>query len=151
MDLTITEFPIGARPNVPQPDIKIYKLLGEKGIRKLVSDHYNLLVESKIKEMFPPKGEVLEIAKKHSADFFIQRLEGPDYYTQNRGKPMLTRRHEPFSITQTARKEWLLCYQQLLPKLDVPEALIVSYWKFLDVFSIWMVNTAEIDKDLSSL
>jgi hemoglobin len=145
MNLTITEFPTGARPNVPQPGNDIYKHLGEEGIRKLISDHYNLLVQSEIKDMFPPVGEKLELAKKYSADFFIQRFGGPNYYDTNRGKPMLTRRHEPFAINQKARKVWLGCYQQLLPGLDMPEEVIIEYWKFLDIFSIWMVNTIDID------
>ena len=145
MDLKITEFPTGARPGVPQPDLEIYTYLGESGVRKLVNDHYDLLAQSEIKHLFPPVGEGLEIAKKHSADFFVQRFGGPNHYDTNRGKPMLTRRHEPFAITQEARRVWLECYQQLLPKLDMPEHLILSYWTFLDVFSIWMVNTTELD------
>lgn len=143
MKLEITEFATGARPNVPQPDLEIYTYLGEDGVRKLINDHYDLLAQSAIKDMFPPVGEALEMAKKHSADFFVQRFGGPNYYDKNRGNPMLTRRHEPFAITQEARRVWLGCYQELLPKLDMPEELILSYWKFLEVFSIWMVNTGE--------
>ena len=143
MKLEITEFETGARPNVPQPNLEIYKHLGEEGVRQLVSDHYDLLVKSEIKFMFPPPGEALEIAKKHSADFFVQRFGGPKHYEENRGKPMLTKRHEPFPITQEARKAWLDCYRQLLPKLDLSEELIHSYWNFLDVFSVWMVNKGD--------
>ena len=149
MDLKITEFPTGARPNVPQPDIALYSFLGEEGIRKLVNDHYDLLVQSPIKHLFPPVGEALEQAKKHSADFFVQRFGGPDYYEQNRGKPMLTRRHEPFTITQEARKAWLDCYREILPKLAMPEPFILEYWRFLDIFSIWMVNTTDVDIKLN--
>jgi hemoglobin len=149
MDLKITEFPTGARPAVPQPNNAIYSYLGEEGIRKLVNDHYNLLVQSSIKHLFPAVGEGLELAKKHSADFFIQRLGGPNYYDTNRGKPMLTKRHEPFTITQDARKVWLDCYRQLLPNLDMPKELILSYWIFFDVFSIWMVNSNDVQINLN--
>jgi hypothetical protein len=54
MDLTISEFPTGARPSVPQPSVEIYTYLGEEGVRKLVNDHYDLLVQSDIRDMFPP-------------------------------------------------------------------------------------------------
>lgn len=144
MMLTITPYEIGARPLVPQPDCAILQQLGEKGIRELISQHYDLLSQSDIKHLFPPTGSALEAAKQHSADFFIQRFGGPDYYSQNRGKPMLTRRHEPFAITMQARETWLDCYSQLLPKLNLSEELILSYWKFLDIFSIWMVNTPKV-------
>ncbi len=149
MELIITEFPTGARPNVPQPDKALYSFLGEEGIRKLVNDHYDLLIESSIKHLFPPAGEALELAKKHSADFFIQRFGGPSYYNENRGKPMLTKRHEPFAITQEARKVWLNCYKELLPKLDMPENFKLDYWIFLDIFSIWMVNTTDLNISLN--
>lgn len=149
MNLQITEFATGARPNVPQPDLDIYSHLGEEGVRKLVNDHYDLLAQSEIKDMFPPVGEALEMAKKHSADFFVQRFGGPNYYDTNRGKPMLTKRHEPFAITQEARREWLNCYRELLPKLALSESLIMSYWNFLDIFSIWMVNAGESKVDFS--
>lgn len=141
MDLKITEFPFGAQPSVPQPSISIFSNLGEAGIRNLVSNHYNLIIESPIKHLFPPKGSALEQAKQRSGDFFIQRLGGPDYYNQNRGKPMLTKRHEPFSITPKARKVWLDCYRILLPELPMDKESITMLWNFLDAFSMWMVNT----------
>jgi len=141
MILSITPYEIGYRPQVPQPDCSILQILGEEGIRQLISQHYDLLSQSNIQHLFPPPGDALEDAKKHSADFFIQRFGGPEYYSQNRGKPMLTRRHEPFAITMQARETWLDCYRQLLPQLNFSEELILSYWRFLDIFSIWMVNT----------
>lgn len=148
MELEITEFVVGARPNVPQPDLEIYTYLKEDGVRKLVNDHYNLLVQSAIAHMFPSVGKSLEAAKKHSADFFVQRFGGPNYYDKNRGNPMLTTRHAPFAITQKARVVWLDCYRQLLVQLDMPKKLIHSYWDFLDVFSIWMVNTDDEKSNL---
>ena len=148
MNLKITPFPIGARPSVPQPDLNIYNYLGEEGLRLLVSNHYDLLVESTIKHLFPPKGKSLDLAKKNSADFFVQRFGGPNYYDVNRGKPMLTKRHEPFAINYHAREVWLDCYRQLLPNLQMPQDLIISYWQFLDIFSIWMVNTHDANINL---
>jgi len=143
MELKIEKLPFGARPETNGPDNEIYHYLGEKGVRKLVSDHYELLVQSEIKDLFPPKGMGLELAKKRSADFFIQKLGGPEYFNQTRGKPMLASRHQPFKITPEARLVWLDCYRQLLPKLEAPEPLIMAYWNYLHDFSNWMVNSPE--------
>jgi hemoglobin len=143
MKLEIKKLPFGERPSENRPNLEIYNYLGEDGIRKLVSDHYELLIKSDIKHLFPITGDALEQAKKRSADFFIQRLGGPDYYNQTRGNPMLATRHAPFKITPSDRIIWLDCYKQLLPDIPAPEHLIVEYWNWLNDFSNFMVNTPE--------
>ena len=71
MEFHIRDYQKGQRPNVSLPTYDIYNLLGDEGIRKLVSDHYDLLVTSEIKELFPQNEQELERAKKHASDFFI--------------------------------------------------------------------------------
>lgn len=141
MNFEIKILPPDYRPKVVNPDIKIYEILGESGVRQMVSDHYELLVESELKEMFPPKGYGLEQAKERSADFFIQKLGGPNYFDQNRGKPMLSKRHSYFKVTPEGRLEWLRCYREVILKLDLPNELKESYWNYIHEFSNWMVNT----------
>jgi hemoglobin len=137
----INTLAFGERYNNHKLNLKMYEYLQEEGIRKLVSDHYDLLIESEIKNIFPPKGELLEGAKKRSADFFIQRFGGPEYYKITRGNPMLANRHLPFKITPKARVVWLDCYRKVLCKLDnVPTDILLEYWQWLDEFSNWMVN-----------
>lgn len=143
MDFSISQFEFGQRPPVTLPSPKLLEKLTEEGIRKMVSDHYDLLSKSEIKHLFPRIEEALDKAKQRSSDFFIQICGGHPYYNENRGKPMLARRHTPFAITPAARIEWLKCYQQVLSKLDLPEELIQSLWNYLNVFSFWMVNTKE--------
>jgi len=141
MDYITTNYIPGIRPQVTLPTHEMFLLLQEDGIRKMVSDHYNLLVESEIKDLFPKNPISLEKAKEHSADFFIQICGGPMYFNNNRGKPQLNRRHQPFKITAEAREVWLNCYKPVLEKLDLPENVIQSFWNYLDVFSKWMVNS----------
>ncbi len=137
----ITELPFGERRTNFKPDLKLYEYLKEEGIRKMVSDHYDLLVKSEIKDLFPDTEELLDGAKKRSADFFVQRFGGPEYYKMTRGNPMLANRHLPFKISPTTRIAWLDCYRQVLSKIDgVPEDLIMSFWNWIDEFSNWMVN-----------
>ena len=143
MQFNITQAQFGTRPPVVKPDPKVLEFLGEDGMRKLISDHYDLLKESNIKGLFPPTPEGFEQAKKNSADFFIQICGGPDYFNQNRGAPMMVGRHQPFKITTEARKIWLESYIIVLSKLDMPEDLKLSFWNYVDIFSVWMVNTPE--------
>ena len=110
-------------------------------MRKLISDHYDLLRVSNIKGLFPPSDEGFELAKKHSADFFIQICGGPDYFNQSRGAPMMAGRHAAFKITPEARLIWLESYIKVLEPLDMPDDLKQSFWNYLDIFSIWMMNT----------
>lgn len=141
MNFEISTYYPGVRPSVTLPTKEMFVLLKEEGMRKMVSDHYDLLAQSEIKDLFPKNPIALEKAKEHSADFFIQICGGPMYFNKNRGKPMLNKRHLPHKITAEAREEWLNCYRVVLEKLNLPEEVLLSFWNYLDVFSKWMVNS----------
>jgi hemoglobin len=141
MDFSINQYEFGQRPSVTLPSPEFLEKLREEGIRKMVSDHYDLLSQSEIKNLFPRIDEALDKAKQRSSDFFIQICGGYPYFNENRGKPMLARRHAPFTITEKAREVWLKCYIQVLSKLDLQDDLIQSFWNYLNVFSFWMVNS----------
>ncbi len=143
MDFTINQYEFGQRPPVSLPSPQMLELLTETGLRKMVSDHYDLLSQSEIKNLFPRIEEALDKAKQRSADFFIQICGGHPYFNENRGKPILARRHAPFAITPAARMVWLNCYIQVLTLLELPEEVKQSFWNYLNVFSFWMVNTKE--------
>lgn len=132
----------GNPPRVTLPNPEFFKFLGEEKFRALVSRHYDLLVESSIKDIFPTHERALAAAKKHSADFFIQLMGGPEYYKESRGEPMMRKRHLPFTIDMNARIVWLQCYQIALNELtDVPAHLLQSFWDYLERFSLWMINS----------
>ena len=53
-------------------------------------------------------------------------------------------RHAPFRIDAKARETWLELYKPLLEELKdkgVTETSLYSFWRYLDVFSVWMINT----------
>ena len=143
MQFNISQGLVGTRPPVVKPDPKVLQFLGEDGMRKLISDHYDLLRVSNIKGLFPLTDEGFEMAKQHSADFFIQICGGPDYFNQSRGAPMMAGRHAAFKITPEARMIWLESYIKVLEPLDMPDDLKQSFWNYLDIFSIWMLNTPQ--------
>ena len=55
----------------------------------------------------------------------------------------MARRHAPFKITIKARKVWLESYIPVLQALDMSDELKQSFWNYLDIFSIWMMNSNE--------
>lgn len=140
IELKISDAVKGSRPNISLPHRGILEFLKEDGVRQLISDHYDRIKISSIRNLFPPEDVIFEVAKKNSADFFVQILGGPTHYNESRGAPMLVRRHQPFTITSEARIVWLGIYQQLLPELGMPDDLLLSFWRYLDQFSIWMIN-----------
>jgi hemoglobin len=145
MNLTITPSRLGDKPPVTKAYPEFLPQIGEERFRQMVSDHYELLKNSSIKELFPiDDPEEFEAAKKHAADFMIQICGGPAYFNASRGAPQMGRRHAPFAITAEARIVWLELYAQVLSRLiedGVSEANIESFWHYLEVFSKHMVNT----------
>jgi len=145
MNFKITPAQFGQRPQVTLPNPKILDHLGEEGMRKLISDHYDLLKQSNIRGLFPPTDEAFEMAKKHSSDFFIQICGGERHFDKNRGAPRMVGRHAPFRITAEARNIWLESYIMVLNSLDMSDELKESFWNYLDIFSIWMINSVDED------
>lgn len=143
MQFNISQAQFGVRPSVTLPNPEFLKVVGEDGLRKIISDHYDLIRKSPINNIFPEDEKEFEQAKINSSDFFIQICGGPKYFNENRGAPMMVARHQPFKITPKTRMVWLECYIEVLKKLDIDEELLKSFWNYLDIFSIWMVNTNE--------
>ena len=53
-------------------------------------------------------------------------------------------RHAPFRIDANAREVWLELYKPLILELKesgITETSLNSFWGYLDIFSIWMINT----------
>lgn len=144
MDLEISYAAFGERPPVTKPIPEFLIEVGEEGIRNLVSKHYDSIRESDISHLFPQGEKEFELAKQHSADFFIQICGGHPYFTQNRGAPRMVGRHAPFRIDAKARETWLELYKPLILELEkdgVTQTSLYSFWRYLDIFSLWMINT----------
>ena len=145
MNLEIAHGEFGQqRPGVTKPIPEFLIEMGEEGIRELISNHYDALRVSDIKHLFPIDEKDFEEAKKHSSDFMIQICGGPAYFNQNRGAPQMVGRHAPFRIDAHARETWLSLYKPLLLELKekgVTETSLKSFWGYINIFSIWMINT----------
>ena len=149
MNLAITDGHIGDRPPVTKPHPGFLHEVGEDRFKKLVFDHYDLIRDSSIAFLFPIfDDEDFADAADNAFTFLIQISGGPRYYEQKRGKPQMVGRHAPFRIDEASRRVWLELYAQLLePLVDegVNEEYIQSFWDYLDIFSMWMINTPTQD------
>ncbi len=145
MKLTVTDGTIGVRPPVAKPHPGFLHEVGEKKFREVVNEHYEAIKTSDIAFLFPVHDEDdFAEAQKHAADFLIEICGGPDYFTQSRGDHQMVGRHAPFRIDESGRISWLQLYIPLLEPLadeGITEEYIQSFWDYLDIFSMWLVNT----------
>ena len=145
MNLVITDGVLGVRPPVTKPHPGFLYEVGEERFKKLVHDHYDLIRESSIAFLFPVfDDEEFADAADNAFSFLIQICGGPRYFEQKRGKPQMVGRHAPFRIDESSRRVWLELYAQLLISLadeGINQEYIQSFWDYLDIFSIWMINT----------
>ena len=145
MKLKITKGKLDVRPDIAKPHPGFYHEVQEKRFRKLVNDHYESIKTSDIAFLFPVfDDEDFAEAQKHAADFLIEISSGPDYFTQTRGKHQMVGRHAPFRIDEDGRRSWLNLYIPLLEALveeGITKEYIESFWHYLDIHSMWMVNT----------
>lgn len=144
LNFSIHPYQEGVNPPVVKPNPEFLTDIGEEGMRALLDRFYMDLFQSPIKELFPKEIDTMKDAGQISADFFIQICGGTPYFNQNRGAPQMGRRHAPFAITPDARLHWLVCFEEALqPIIDdkqSSEENIQSFWNYINVFSIWMIN-----------
>jgi len=134
--------PPGGPPQATPLSKKIYGHMGEANIFMMLADFYQELEQSSIRHMFPRD---MQKASEKSAAFFVGLLGGPPLYHMRYGNPMMRARHMPFPIDETARQEWLSCFNRVLDRsvadYDFPEEHLSQFREFLKGFSGWMVNT----------
>jgi len=142
-DITKTKF--GQRPEYKLPKPIFLEEMKEEGLVKLFDKFYDSLANSDISNFFPQDEEGLQKVKEHNVKFFIEACGGEKQYSQTVGHFDMIKAHEPFSITEKARTEWLGCMKEILEEFDISDEAKQSFWEYLETFSKHTVN---VDTDL---
>lgn len=96
-------------------EINIYNALGEEVFYKLSNTFYTKVFndeEKWFRNIF--KGKTLDEAVQNQAEFFMQRMGGPAYFSQRKGHPALIGRHMKFNMSEKAAERWLHHMQEAL-------------------------------------
>ena len=102
-------------------DVNLYEQLGHAKFVELSTCFYNKVyadTEPAFRGMFP-KDKASAIQNQY--EFFIQRMHGPDLYSQRKGHPALRARHAHFSITQAHADKWLAYMRLAMDEVGIPE------------------------------
>ncbi|MFZ3577921.1 globin [Virgibacillus sp. DJP39] len=114
---------------------------GFDSIDKLVTAFYKRVGEHpKLIPIFPD--DFTETARKQRL-FLTQFFGGPMIYTEDRGSPMLRRRHLPFEITPERKDAWLACMSEALVESEIEEPYRTAIFEKLTMTANHMMNTPE--------
>lgn len=94
-------------------------------------------------KLIPIFPEDLEESARKQRLFLIQFFGGPTVYTEERGHPMLKRRHLEFEITPERKDAWLECMYKALKEAKIQEPYRTAIYERLVITAEHMVNTLE--------
>lgn len=125
----------------PPFDTPFEWLGGEARVRELVERFYDLMeLEPTYAALRATHGPSLDEAREKLFLFLCGWLGGPDYYVQRYGHPRLRMRHLPFAIGIRERDEWVICMNQAMLEINVPEALRERLARSFMQTADWMRN-----------
>lgn len=114
---------------------------GYETIERLVNAFYKrVAINTELIPIFPE--DLTETARKQTL-FLTQFFGGPSLYVEERGHPMLRRRHLPFKITPKRRDAWLECMAQALVEAEIEEPYRTAIYEKLTMTANHMMNTPE--------
>jgi len=144
LDFSLIPYKKGIHHPMIRPNSEFLTDIGEEGMRELFVRFYTCLHESPIKDLFPQNRDTMLEAANNSADFFIQICSGQNYFTEKKEVHQRGKEHTPFIITPENRLNWLACFKEALQLIitekQSSEKNIQSFWNYLNLFSIWMIN-----------
>lgn len=116
----------------------LYERIGEEHILQLVDDFYaGVEQDGLLRKMYPKD---LEPAKNRLKLFLIQALGGHRTYTDERGHPMLRRRHFQWKIGKEEATHWLKHMHQALKKATFAEEDKDAFWDYVYQAALHMIN-----------
>lgn len=120
----------------------LYEAIGGfEVIEKLATALYKRV--GKHPDLIPIFPEDLTETARRQTLFLTQFLGGPPLFIEERGHPMLRRRHLPFEITPTRRDAWLACMNGAMEEVQIQEPYRTAIFERLTLTAGHMINTPE--------
>lgn len=114
---------------------------GSDAIDELVTAFYKRVGQHPLLiPIFPD--DLTETARKQQL-FLTQFFGGPRVYSEERGHPMMRRRHLPFPITPKRKEAWLTCMEEALHEAKIEEPYCTAIFEKLTMTANHMMNTPE--------
>ncbi|MHA6251707.1 globin domain-containing protein [Oceanobacillus sp. CAU 1775] len=114
---------------------------GYEAIEKLVDNFYSKVAKHPLLIPIFPE-DLTETARKQTL-FLTQFFGGPRLYEEERGHPMMRRRHLPFPITPSRRDAWLSCMDEAIEEAGIEEPYRSAMFERLTLTANHMMNTPE--------
>lgn len=120
----------------------IYEAIGgQEAVDRIVESLYTHIGQHPL--LTPIFPEDLTETKWKQRLFLTQFFGGPPLYLQERGHPMLRRRHLPFPITPERGKAWLDCMDIALDEAEIEEPYRTAIFERITTVAAQMVNKLE--------
>ncbi|MBO1002970.1 globin domain-containing protein [Pseudogracilibacillus auburnensis] len=118
----------------------IYEAIGgQEAVDKIIDSLYKHI--GKHPKLIPIFPDDLEESARKQRLFLTQFFGGPNLYFQDRGHPMLKRRHMEFEITPDRKDAWLECMNKALEEANIEEPYRSAIFERLTMTAVHMINT----------
>ncbi|GAB2609788.1 globin domain-containing protein [Belliella aquatica] len=116
----------------------IYQALGEEKIKTLVHYFYQgVAANPALLALYP---EELQPAEERLFLFLQQVFGGPQIYSEQRGHPMLRKRHFQWEIDGDLRNSWLNCMFAAMGKIEIDQNTKEAMMRYFVQVANHMVN-----------
>lgn len=124
---------------MPTQDTLFELIGGQAAVERITNSLYTHIGQNKqLLEIFPE--DLNESARKQRL-FLTQFFGGPALYAEERGAPMLRRRHLPFEITLERAEQWLYCMNIALDEANIQEPYRSQIYDRLTQVGNHMINS----------
>lgn len=123
------------------PDTIFEGIGGQKSINKIVTAQYKHIGSHP--DLLPIFPDDLEESARKQQLFLTQLFGGPQLYLEERGYPMLRRRHLPFEITPARKNAWLQCFEKALNEANIAEPYRTAILERISMTAQHMINTLD--------
>jgi len=129
-------------------DVNLYEQLGHDKFVELSTCFYDKVyadTEPSFRGMFPKDKDS---AIRNQYEFFIQRMHGPELYSERKGHPALRDRHAGFSITKAHAEKWLAYMRQAMDEVGIPDDARRRMDEFFTDVAFFLQNVGDDGKRL---